>query len=297
MYTHHMRRIGWVIGGVGAGLCGFVIVIAVLWFHYLKESAFYRACLEFSRHHPQLAELIGPIESTAYWPLGFYEESTEEQSGTGHVAFTLRGTKSGGYLVLSAYRHYGHWVVDGATLHRKDAVTRLDTVGELIQSVDGLTLAELAARTQHAMAIQPSLPEPHYLLGDRYLDKKEYERAEAALRLAIASDPTFAPAVNDLGVALMGQERYREALEALEEATQLDPEDAYPYVNQAMIRLEANEFRDLAQARVLLDQARARADNLPVLHDVWADLHQAEGDMEAADAERERARVLREKGK
>lgn len=289
-----MRRVWIVIGGVMTGLVGFVVLIAGSWFYYLKHSAFYATCLQFAHTHPQIRETVGELHASSFFPIGFYQESGAEQRGEGTVSFLIRGSKGSASLSLGAYRRFAHWVIDAARLRFGDAAERLDTPGELIQETADLSEAELRTRMEHALAIQPDIPEPHYLLGEYYLERRDYPRAERAFREAIARDPAYAPGYNDLGVALMRQERYQDALAIFRQATTIAPDDPYPYLNQAALYVEVRELRDLVLARRLLDEAAARDPEPVVWQETLAALSEAEGNPEAASAARERARVLRQ---
>lgn len=288
-----MRRLWVVLGLVAGGFAVFVCAIAALWIYSLKHSPFYAACLEFARLHPALREQLGELQATSALPLGIYLESRAEQSGDGSVLFGVRGPNGRGTLILKAYRRFSHWVIDRARLKTDGETVTLATVGELIEAPAGLSDAELEERLYLAMQLQPSVPEPHFLLGERYLDRKEHVRAEESFRAAIARDGTFAPAYNDLGVALMGQRRDGDALTALRDATLMAPADPLPYVNQAIILMRSGMLHDPAAARAALTEAIARDAEIPIAHEILADWHDLKGDASAAAEERERAQALR----
>lgn len=290
-----MKRIWLVVGGVGLALAVFVGVIALLWLHYLKQSSFYQAAMEFTRSHPELTELIGEVRATSRIPVGFYFESAAEQGGEGSVAFTIEGVNGHGWLSLSATRHYTHWIIDSAKLTMRRVRHTLETVTSLVESTELLSDEALRERMALAMTIQASAPEPHYALALRYLDREEYEAAEDALRRAIRIDSTFAPAYNDLGVALMNLRDYREALDILAKAETMAPHDPLPRINQAIIHIEVDEFRDLAKARALLEAAETEDDTDPMLYEVLAELNQVEGKPEEARAAETKAKELRMK--
>ena len=54
--------------------------------------------------------------------------------------------------------------------------------------------------------------------GDKLMQKERYEAAEKAYRKAIDNEPTLPTAYHGLGRALVGEQRFAEAIEALEEA-------------------------------------------------------------------------------
>src|SRR5437899_6130203 len=63
------------------------------------------------------------------------------------------------------------------------------------------------------------------LLGQVTIKRKQWKRAEEANRRALQIDPTNNIALNNLGVALQGQRRSKEALEIYQRAAQPDPRD------------------------------------------------------------------------
>ncbi len=83
--------------------------------------------------------------------------------------------------------------------------------------------------------------------GDRILAKEANERgltfveegkldlAEAAFREAIAADPRFAPAHNNLGLVLLGKGEFYDAANAFKTASKIQPNAAEPIAN--LVRL------------------------------------------------------------
>ena len=81
--------------------------------------------------------------------------------------------------------------------------------------------------------------------GMFYLDRGAPGHAEAWIRKAIAWDPNSGPFYHALAVALSTMGRFREAIEALEAAERLEPENAeYPYAKGLAYAEMGN--RDLA---------------------------------------------------
>ena len=58
----------------------------------------------------------------------------------------------------------------------------------------------------------------HLLRGQVALKRKQWKRAEDANRRALGIDPTNNLALNNLGVALQSQRRWKEALEIYQQA-------------------------------------------------------------------------------
>ncbi len=67
-------------------------------------------------------------------------------------------------------------------------------------------------------ALMPVDPRPHEMLGDLYTMEKNFERAEAAYRAAIARDQKEASRYDDLAGFLMRQSRFEEAIKAIDES-------------------------------------------------------------------------------
>jgi len=65
----------------------------------------------------------------------------------------------------------------------------------------------------------------HYNLGREALDKEEYEKALAELRLAVKENPANAIAVRDLGIALVETQNFKSAALILEKAVERLPQD------------------------------------------------------------------------
>jgi len=63
-------------------------------------------------------------------------------------------------------------------------------------------------------------PATHYNLGREALDKEEYEKALAELRLAVKENPANAVAVRDLGIALFETQNFKNAALILEKAAE-----------------------------------------------------------------------------
>jgi TolB-like protein len=68
-------------------------------------------------------------------------------------------------------------------------------------------------------------PATHYNLGREALDKEDYEKALAELRLAVKENPANAIAVRDLGIALVETQNFKNAALILEKAMQRLPQD------------------------------------------------------------------------
>ena len=76
---------------------------------------------------------------------------------------------------------------------------------------------------QKSIAIDDSLAEPHELLGNVYLWKKQHEQAIAELERAISLDPNNADWLAGLGGILAWADRAEEAIEIIKKAMSLNP--------------------------------------------------------------------------
>ena len=76
------------------------------------------------------------------------------------------------------------------------------------------------------------------------LNSGDYPDAEARFRVALSLDSQFAPAWNDLGIAVSRQGRREEALEHFRMAVALDPDFAKAWSNLGNVLLECNCFKE-----------------------------------------------------
>jgi tetratricopeptide (TPR) repeat protein len=76
---------------------------------------------------------------------------------------------------------------------------------------------------ERALVLVPGYGPTHRFLADAYLDKQAYTRAEEHYRVALGSDPNDAGTLNNLGCALLGRDKKREAALAFKAALLLDP--------------------------------------------------------------------------
>jgi tetratricopeptide (TPR) repeat protein len=72
----------------------------------------------------------------------------------------------------------------------------------------------------------------------REYDDGEYDRAADLYRRSLALNPNFSAGWNNLGITLMAQSNYVDAVEAFRRAAQLEPTDPRPYENAGLAYLE-----------------------------------------------------------
>lgn len=82
-----------------------------------------------------------------------------------------------------------------------------------------------------AAAVQEKMADEHYLMGNAYYSFGLAENATREYRQAVGMNPKFSDAWNNLGLSLTAQEKYKEARDALENATQLNPQDPEGWYN------------------------------------------------------------------
>ncbi len=107
---------------------------------------------------------------------------------------------------------------------------------------------------EHALALDPKLPEAFAALGNIAVVEGRVETALALLRRAVALSPSFATAQQWLGTSLVVQGRIDEGLAALERASELDPRSSVVAANHAIMLMAAARN---AEAISILDDCLA----------------------------------------
>jgi tetratricopeptide (TPR) repeat protein len=79
-------------------------------------------------------------------------------------------------------------------------------------------------------------------LGWTYNKLGRYEKAEAALRNALALDPTAKFVHNNLGEALAGQKKYIEAIPEYEKEIEINPKDRWAHANLGRVYVLADQY-------------------------------------------------------
>jgi tetratricopeptide (TPR) repeat protein len=103
-------------------------------------------------------------------------------------------------------------------------------------------------RRQEALALfvealewWPNLTAVWGTVGQLYLEERDFERAEEALERAVEADPGNPERLNDLGVALLYQNRLDEALEVFGAVLEISPAYAPAHFNLALCHLARND--------------------------------------------------------
>jgi tetratricopeptide (TPR) repeat protein len=130
-------------------------------------------------------------------------------------------------------------------------VHRLYTVDQRGPISSIVTLHELEHRV-------PGRAQREYERALKAKEKGENEKAITYFKKALAVDPEFCAAINDLGTTYLQLERTDLAVEQFQQAIALDPHTAPPFSNLAIAYLMQNEFTDAERAaRQAIDLDRA----------------------------------------
>jgi tetratricopeptide (TPR) repeat protein len=92
------------------------------------------------------------------------------------------------------------------------------------------------------VADHPRDERAHFLLGNAYFGRQDYEQAIAAYRRATEIAPDFAPAYNIVGYAYRTVARYDEAEQAFRKYIELIPDDPNPYDSYAELLMKTGRF-------------------------------------------------------
>jgi tetratricopeptide (TPR) repeat protein len=84
--------------------------------------------------------------------------------------------------------------------------------------------------------------------GRADLDKRQFSRAMVHLKAAVAADPAFADAYNDLGVAHYELEEYKESLEQFRKAVEIAPGHELANNNVCLVLLKTGRYAEAGQA-------------------------------------------------
>jgi Tfp pilus assembly protein PilF len=144
---------------------------------------------------------------------------------SGGPLFDSRGRVVGIIKSSAAGRERIHFALPadlGAAL--VDEVSRQKSAYELFnQAALEARLDEKAALYRRALAAEPGLVEAHYNLALVFEKLGDAAGAEQEYRETLRLRPSYTPAALNLGAALYGEKRYREAIAVYREARRLDP--------------------------------------------------------------------------
>ena len=154
------------------------------------------------------------------------------------------------------------------------------------QLVEQGRFSEAAAQFKELQEFFPGSPLLFNLLGFCNLQQGFRDLAIQDFQKAIALQPEFKPAHNNLAGIYLSQGRTRDAISEFEEVVRIDPKDSQDYFNLARAELAVNDRRSgleylnkayaLAPANVAVTMALAQLDledgHLEAALDVWREL-------------------------
>jgi tetratricopeptide (TPR) repeat protein len=119
---------------------------------------------------------------------------------------------------------------------------------------------EAAGSLTSALQQSPGDADILYWIGLTQLSLQEFGPAEASLRQALEARPRFPNAAADLGVALVGQQRFVEAYPLLADAIAQDLGNARRHRAMALTLIDANRLQEAAEQLELALATREDAD-------------------------------------
>ena len=106
---------------------------------------------------------------------------------------------------------------------------------------------------QELVARYPDDERAHFLVGNAYFGRQDYDKAIKQYRTALTLNPRFSPAYNLLGYAYRAVERYDDAEAAFRKYIELIPGDPNPYDSYAELLMKTGRFDEsVAQYRKAL---------------------------------------------
>ncbi|HXJ18477.1 MAG TPA: tetratricopeptide repeat protein, partial [Candidatus Polarisedimenticolia bacterium] len=152
-------------------------------------------------------------------------------------------------------------VLRGILEHEPDDESALEQMSQLL--IDENRSQEAIGLLTEA-ASESASPDLYDLLGDAYLEAKDFARAEAAYRKAVEEDPDDPGHRHGLAQALLAQDKYADALAQFQRLSQLEPGTAENYLRVSQLARRLGRF-DEAQSSLLRAKQLAPG-NLEVLY-------------------------------
>jgi tetratricopeptide (TPR) repeat protein len=122
--------------------------------------------------------------------------------------------------------------------------------------------AEAVKQAQAALAVDPKIPEAHFLIGEVAIVKADIDGAIEELKKEIAINPAFAMAYYRLGDAYTRRENWDEAMGPLERSVWLNPNYSGPFILLGKVYLKRKELANaegVLRHALLLDPQNASA--------------------------------------
>jgi tetratricopeptide (TPR) repeat protein len=120
--------------------------------------------------------------------------------------------------------------------------------GQALEQLSQLLIDE--GRSQDAIEIlskaagSTSAPEIYDLLGDAYMQRKDFSEAEEAYRKAVEGDPDDTGHRHGLAQALLSQDKYAPALEQFKKLSEMEPGTSENYLRMAQLYRRLGKFED-----------------------------------------------------
>jgi tetratricopeptide (TPR) repeat protein len=108
--------------------------------------------------------------------------------------------------------------------------------------LDAKLVREAEEAIRKAMSLRVTLPEPHNLLGKVRYHQGDLSGAIASFRQAVAFEPQYVEALNNLGQTLCESGRCREGAEWCEKAIAIDPNLGIAHWNLSLMRLRLGDW-------------------------------------------------------
>ncbi len=141
---------------------------------------------------------------------------------------------------------------------------------------------QAAIQAARALALNPSLPLAHELLGEAALAKGDVETAIRELEAERKINPLNATLYDRLGDAYLRGARYEEAQKALNRAVLLEPNATGPYILLGQTFLNLNQP---IQALHYLDRAEKMDPSNYITHNLLGQAYKATGQVDQANRE------------
>ncbi len=155
-------------------------------------------------------------------------------------------------------------------------------------------LPELAlVAGQKAVAVSPSLPLAHFMLGQVLLFKSDVNAALAEFLREQEMNPGYAPTYDRLGDVYTRAGRLQEAQEALTRALSLDRSSTGPFIQMGKVYLKKN---DPQTAAMYLQHAEKMDAGNPITHTLLGQAYRGMGRAEEAKRELELASKIHASG-
>lgn len=119
-----------------------------------------------------------------------------------------------------------------------EAQAAYDKARELLDSGDAKAVPDAIKSLERAVSLHHDYLEAQILLGLAYMDSRNWDKAEAALRAAVAINDHATTAIFALGDVYLSEKKYAEGVTAVGEALKLNPDAARGHLTLAKLYWE-----------------------------------------------------------